>query len=100
MQTRLREHVFLIAFLVCAMLVLTLHPSLAYADFEGSLRSLKSQLSNVVLPLLAVIGLLVASFSYLTGNPNAKQHITYALIGAGVGFGAQAIIDFISSSIN
>ena len=82
------------------MFIFTLHPNLAFADFESSLRNMKSQLSNVVLPLLAVIGLLIASFSYLTGNPNAKTHITYALIGAGVGFGAQAIIDFISNAVH
>ena len=75
-------------------------PNAVHADFEGSLRSMKNQLSGVVLPLLSVIGLLVASFSYLTGNPEAKRHIIYALIGAGVGFGAQSIIDFLSSSIH
>lgn len=83
-----------------AMLAVAVHPNVAFADFEGSLRNVKSQLSNVVLPLLSVIGLLVAAFSYLTGNQNAKQHITYALIGAAVGFGSQAIIDFISSTIH
>ena len=77
-----------------------IHPTPAYASFESSLIDLKSKLSGVVLPLLAVIGLLVAAFSYLTGNINCRQHMTYALIGAGVGFGAQAIIDFISSTIH
>lgn len=89
-----------VAALLFTTLVVAAHPSVAFADFESSLRNMKSQLSNVVLPLLAVIGLLIASFSYLTGNPNAKQHITYALIGAGVGFGAQAIIDFISNAVH
>lgn len=82
------------------MLAIAIHPNVAHASFESSLIDLKSKLSNVVLPLLSVIGLLVAAFSYLTGNPEAKRHITYALIGAGVGFGAQAIIDFISSTIH
>ena len=94
-----RERIFPLFLVLFVALFVAAHPSLAFADFEGSLRNVKSQLSNVVLPLLAVIGLLVAAFSYLTGNPNAKQHITYALIGAAVGFGSQAIIDFISSTI-
>lgn len=94
-----RRHL-LLSFLLLAVLAIAIHPSIAFADFEGSLRNVKSQLSNVVLPLLSVIGLLVAAFSYLTGNQNAKQHITYALIGAAVGFGSQAIIDFISSTIH
>lgn len=89
---------FGIALLAFAVVVVV--PDLAYADLEGSIRNIKSQLSGTVLPLLSVIGLLLASFSYLTGNPNSKQHITYALIGAGVGFGAQAIIDFISSAVH
>jgi len=100
MRQTTRNRVALFTFVACSTLILSSFPSIAYADFAGSLLNLKSQLSNIVLPLLAVIGLLVASFSYLTGHPNCKQHITYALIGAGVGFGAQAIIDFIASSIH
>lgn len=95
-----KERALPLAIFLLAVLILVIHPNLAYADFEGSLRNVKSQLSNVVLPLLSVIGLLVAAFSYLTGNQNAKQHITYALIGAAVGFGSQAIIDFIGSTIH
>lgn len=91
---------FLIALIALTMLTSIAYPEAALASFESSLIGIKSKLSNVVLPLLAVIGLLFAAFSYLTGNPNAKQHITYALIGAAVGFGAQAIIDFIGSTIN
>ena len=100
MRALSKDRMALLTVAAFAALIFVLLPNTAYADFEGSLRDLKSQLSNVVLPLLSVIGLLVAAFSYLTGNPNAKQHITYALIGAGVGFGAQAIIDFISSTIH
>jgi type IV secretory pathway VirB2 component (pilin) len=96
-----KRHSVALGVLGLAVVVLIVaQPSPAYADFEGSLRSMKDQLAGVVLPLLSVIGLLVASFSYLTGNPEAKRHIIYALIGAGVGFGAQSIIDFLSSSIH
>jgi ABC-type Fe3+-siderophore transport system permease subunit len=91
---------FPLSFSLLVAFIIAFHPSAAFADFEGSLRNVKSELSNVVLPLLSVIGLLMAAFSYLTGNQNAKQHITYALIGAAVGFGSQAIIDFISSTIH
>lgn len=99
MRSPTRNRTLLIAALALTTLTIAIHPNVAHASFESSLIDLKSKLSNVVLPLLSVIGLLIAAFSYLTGNPNAKQHITYALIGAGVGFGAQAIIDFISSTI-
>lgn len=89
--------VFTLLFIVALSLTLS---DPAYADLEGSIRNIKSQLSGVVLPLLSVIGLLFASFSYMTGNPNSRQHVLYALIGAGLGFGAQSIIDFISSMVH
>ena len=95
-----RERLVPLTIFLLAVAVIAAHPNVAYADFEGSLRNVKSQLSNVVLPLLSVIGLLAASFSYLTGHPEAKRHVTYALLGAALGFGSQAVIDFISSTIH
>jgi hypothetical protein len=71
----------------------------AYASFESSLMNVKTKLTNVILPLLSVIGLGIAAISFITGNPNAKQHITYAILGAIFGFGAQSIVDFISQTI-
>lgn len=70
-----------------------------FASFESSLIGIQTKLSNVVLPTLATIGLLFAGFSFMSGNPNARQHIIYAVIGCVLGFGAQAIVDFISSSV-
>ena len=72
----------------------------AYASFESSLMNVKMKLTNVILPLLSVIGLGLAAISFITGNPNAKQHITYAILGAIFGFGAQSIVDFISQTIS
>ena len=95
-----RDRAFALSLFSLTMLAVAIQPNIAHADFQGSLINLKSQLSNVVLPLLSVIGLLVAAFSYLTGNPEAKRHVTYALIGAALGFGSQAVIDFISSTIH
>jgi hypothetical protein len=102
MLTRFYSKVSLVSLEIglSAAVILAAIPDLAYADLESSIRNVRTELSMVVLPTLSVIGLLVASFSYLTGNQNAKQHITYALIGAGVGFGAQSIIDFISSMVH
>jgi lipopolysaccharide export LptBFGC system permease protein LptF len=70
-----------------------------FAGFDDSLRTLKFQLSNVILPTLATMGLLFAGFSFISGNPNAKQHIIYAVIGCILGFGAQGIVDLISQSV-
>lgn len=70
-----------------------------FASFESSLVSIKTKLTSVVLPILSVIGLGFAAISFVTGNPNAKTHATYSVIGAVIGFGAQAIIDFIASTV-
>jgi type IV secretory pathway VirB2 component (pilin) len=74
-------------------------PEQASASFESSLISLKSKVTGVILPLISVIGLAIAAMSFYTGNPQAKQHIVYAIIGCIFGFGAQAIVDFISQTI-
>lgn len=81
-----------------ALFLLSSEP--AFASFESSLIEMKGKLTNVILPLLAVIGLGIAAISFITGNPNAKQHITYAILGAIFGFGAQAIVDFISQTVH
>lgn len=99
MRSNPKQNAFAILSILIPTLVIVLFPDLAFADFRGSLENIRSQLSNVVLPLLSVIGLLVASFSYMTGHPDSKRHVTYALIGAALGFGSQAIIDFISSAV-
>ena len=71
-----------------------------FASFESSLIGVKTKLTGIVLPLLSVIGLGFAALSFVTGNPNAKQHVTYALVGAVLGFGAQAIVDLIASTVH
>ncbi|MGE3610283.1 MAG: TrbC/VirB2 family protein [Bacteriovoracaceae bacterium] len=74
-------------------------PDLAHAGLESSLMGIKSKLTGVILPLLSVIGIAIAGISFFTGNPNAKQHIAYAIIGCIIGFGAQGIVDFIAQTV-
>lgn len=83
-----------------AFMGLVLMPELAHAGLESSLVGIKSKLTGVILPLLSVIGLGIASISFFTGNPNAKQHMVYAVLGCMFGFGAQAIVDFISQTVH
>jgi len=87
-------------FSVVALLALALFPEMAHASFESSLIGLKTKLTGVVLPVLAVIGVCLAAISFFTGNPNAKQHAAYAVIGAAIGFGSQVIVDFISQIVH
>ena len=70
--------------------------TVAHASVESSLLGLKTVLLGSILPVLAVIGLGFAGFSFFTGNPNAKGHLMYALIGCAVIFGAQAIVDMMA----
>lgn len=92
-----RTHFFA---LLCAVAVFSLViPEMAHAGLESSLMGLKSKLTGVILPLLSVIGIAIAAISFFTGNPNAKQHVVYAILGCCFGFGAQAIVDFISQTV-
>ncbi len=85
---------------VVGLLSFCLFANPCFASFESSLVGIKSKLTGVVLPMLSVIGLGFAALSFVTGNPEAKKHVTYALVGAVVGFGAQAIVDFIASTVH
>ncbi len=71
-----------------------------FGDFTSSLIEIKTTVTSVILPLVAVIGMAFASISLFTGNPNAKQHIFYAILGCIFGFGAQAIVDLISQTVH
>lgn len=85
---------------ICGLtLVMALIPDLAHASLESSLIGIKTKLTGVILPLLSVIGIAIAAISFFTGNPNAKQHIIYAVLGCMFGFGAQAIVDFIAQTV-
>jgi type IV secretory pathway VirB2 component (pilin) len=91
-----KQMVFLVAVVAATGLFM---PDLAHAGLESSLMGIKSKLTGVILPLLSVIGIALAGTSFFTGNPNAKQHIAYAIIGCIIGFGAQGIVDFIAQTV-
>lgn len=94
MQTRK-----MLPFLLLVLVFGFVAPDLAQADLVSSLNGLKMKLTGVILPLLSVIGIAIAAVSFFTGNPNAKQHIVYAILGCIFGFGAQAIVDFIAQTV-
>ncbi|MGK5085729.1 hypothetical protein WDW37_20765 [Bdellovibrionota bacterium FG-1] len=69
-------------------------PTMGYCSVESSLENVQSKL-EVLLPVLATLGLGFAGVSFLLGSPNARGHLILAIIGAVVGFGATSIMGFI-----
>lgn len=88
-----------LSFFTLFAIAMYLAPALAHAGLESSLVNVKTKLTGVILPVLSVIGICIAAISFFTGNPNAKQYIVYAILGCAFGFGAQAIVDFISQTV-
>ncbi len=74
-------------------------PELATASVESSLAGIQTKLTRVILPTLSIIGIAWAAFSLISGNERAKTHLLYAIVGSAIGFGAQAIVDFISQTV-
>lgn len=83
-----------------ALAVSTLTPEICLASVEGTLQAVQSKLVDVILPLAAVLGLVFAGFSFVSGSPNARQHLILAIMGAAIGFGAQSIVSFIRGLVN
>lgn len=83
--------------ILVAILVIT--PQLALASVESSLMGIQTKLTRVILPTLSIIGIAWAAFSMMSGNERAKTHMWYAILGSIIGFGAQAIVDFISQTV-
>lgn len=81
------------------LVVLVLVPELGFASVESSLVGIQTKLTRVILPTLSIIGIAWAAFSLMSGNERAKQHMWYAILGSIIGFGAQAIVDFISQTV-
>ena len=86
-------------YFVMALLFTFSFPEIALASVESTLSGIQSKLITTIMPLVAILGLLWAGFSFVTGNANARSHLILAVIGAGVGFGAPSIIDFIRGLI-
>ena len=88
-----------VAMLVGSLWML-LMPMMASASVESSLMAVQSKLINTVLPLVGILGLVFAAFSFFTGSQNARSHLILAIMGAVVGFGAPSIIQFVQSLIH
>lgn len=74
-------------------------PAVGFSSVESSLDNVQSKV-QMLLPILATLGLGFAGISFLTGNANARNHLMLAIIGAVVGFGASSIMDIIRRVVN
>ena len=79
---------------------LAVMPSLASASVESTMQSVQNHLTGTILPLAAVLGLIFAGLSYVTGSANARSHLVLAIVGTVVGFGAQSIVDLIRTLVH
>lgn len=77
-----------------------LAPVIAHASVESSMMELQSKLLGTFLPIASVLGLLFAGLSYLTGSPNARAYLGYAVLGAVIGFGAESFVSLIRSIVH
>lgn len=94
------KHAKYLPLVVVAAAAMVLSPEIALASVESSLSAIQNKLINVILPLVGIIGLCFAAFSFFVGNPNARAHLFLAMVGAAVGFGAPSIIAFIRGMVN
>lgn len=90
------SHLALFIFIVGLGVLL---PQWGFCSVEGSLKAIQGTLISKILPLAAVLGLVVAALSFVAGSPNARQHLTLAMMGAAIGFGAPSIVKFIQTLV-
>lgn len=84
---------------VVPVLLMGAFPILAFASVESSLIGIQTKLTRVVLPTLSIIAIAWAAFSLMSGNERAKSHVWLAILGSIIGFGAEAIVDFIAQAV-
>jgi hypothetical protein len=80
---------------IAAVVGLQLCSVAAHASIESAMYSFRAQLTTIFLPALALVGIVIAAMSLALGHQNAKHHITMAVLGSIIGFGADSIIDFV-----
>ena len=86
-------------YLVLFGVLFLLFPTVGYCDVEGTLQAFQGKLINQILPLVGVLGMVFAGFSFALGSPNARSHLILAIVGLVVGFGAPSIMNFIRSLV-
>ena len=88
-------------FLVCSTAVFYL-PDIAWAwgggSFESRIRSFTDSLMSVILPAVAILGLLYAALLAMSGDEGAKRRMVLVVVASVVGFLAPPIIRWFQSA--
>jgi type IV secretory pathway VirB2 component (pilin) len=81
--------------------VMFLVPELSFAavagGFESKMNNLQNNLINVVMPLMAILGLVYAGILAATGNESARGKIILVLFGSIMAFLAPHVIGWIKA---
>ena len=67
-------------------------------DFESRIRDLTNNLISVVLPAVAVLGLLYGAILAASGDESAKKRMILAVVASMIGFLAPVIIRWFQSA--
>ncbi len=68
------------------------------SNFEGRIRSFTDSLMSVILPAVAILGLLYAAMLAMSGDEGAKRRMVLVVIASVVGFLAPPIIGWFQSA--
>lgn len=68
------------------------------SGFEGKIRSITDNLISVVLPAVAILGLLYAAMLAIGGDEGAKKRMVLVVIASVIGFLAPLIIRWFQST--
>ncbi len=91
-----RKQFFFYAVLTAMIFIV---PEIGLASVESSLMGIQTKLTRVILPSLSICAIAWAAFSMMSGNDKSKTHLWYAIIATIVGFGAESIVNFISTTV-
>lgn len=97
---RKRSICVFMSLLLVSLLVFLLFPEgvnalILKSGFESKMSHLQRNLSSFVLPVMSVLGLIMAAILAAIGNESAKSKIWLCLIGSGIGFLAPYIIGWL-----
>ncbi len=100
----MRSKVFksrLLAEKVCYQLSITflVFPTLAFADFQGSIQSLITSFLSGILPAFVMYEAGLAGFAYARKNPDAKEKAEATAIGALAVLGINGVWAYVKSHV-